>query len=86
MRSIQHPGQPSLMRVAAQQVELEAFDLELPAHMTLMQAVAQSMQGAHAQCATFRTSVGGFEPVSTGMHALAKTPATPWNFATTHPV
>lgn len=86
MRSIQHPGQPSLMRVAAQQVELEAFDLELPAHMTLMQAVAQSMQGIQAQCATFRMSGGGFEPFSYVMPALAKTSAHAVYFSDTYPV
>lgn len=86
MRSIQHPGQPSLMRVAAQQVELEAFDLELPAHMTLMQAVAQSMQGIGAQCATFRMLGGGFEPFSYVMPALAKTSAHAVYFSDTYPV
>jgi predicted DNA-binding protein with PD1-like motif len=86
MRSIQHPGQPSLMRVAAQQVELELFDLELPAHMTLMQAVAQSMQGVQAQCATFRMSGGGFEPFSYVMPALAKTSAHAVYFSDTYPV
>lgn len=86
MRSIQHPGQPSLMRVAAKQVELEAFDLELPANMTLMQAVAQSMQGVQAQCATFRMSGGGFEPFSYVMPALAKTSAHAVYFSDTYPV
>ena len=86
MRSIQHPGQPSAQRVAAQQVELEAFDLELPAHMSLMQAVAQSMQGIQAQCATFRMSGGGFEPFSYVMPALAKTSAHAVYFSDTYPV
>ncbi len=86
MRSIQHPGQPSLMRVAAQQVELEAFDIELPANMTLMQAVTQSMQGVQAQCATFRMSGGGFEPFSYVMPALAKTSAHAVYFSDTYPV
>ena len=86
MRSIQHPGQPSLQRVAAQQVELEPFDLELPAQMTLMQAVAQSMQGIGAQCATFRMQGGGFEPFSYVMPALAKTSAHAVYFSDTYPV
>jgi predicted DNA-binding protein with PD1-like motif len=86
MRSIQHPGQPSHQRVAAQQVELEAFDLELPANMTLMQAVAQSMHGVQAQCATFRMSGGGFEPFSYVMPALAKTSAHAVYFSDTYPV
>ena len=75
MRSIQHPGQPSQQRIAAQQVELEPFSLEIPAHTSLMQAVAQSMQGIGAQCATFRMQGGGFEPFSYVMPALAKTSA-----------
>ena len=86
MRSIQHPGQPSLQRVAAQQVELEPFDLELPAHMSLMQAVAQAMQGIGAQCATFRIQGGGFEPFSYVMPALAKTSAHAVYFSDTYPV
>ncbi|MFZ4709022.1 MAG: PCC domain-containing protein [Zwartia sp.] len=86
MRSIQHPGQPSLQRVAAQQVELEPFELELPGHMSLMQAVAQSMQGLGAQCATFRMSGGGFEPFSYVMPALAKTSAHAVYFSDTYPV
>ena len=86
MRSIQHPGQPSAQRVAAQQVELEPFDLELPAQMTLMQAVAQSMQGIGAQCATFRMQGGGFEPFSYVMPALAKTSAHAVYFSDTYPV
>jgi len=86
MRSIQHPGQPSAQRVAAQQVELEAFDLELPAHMSLMQAVAHSMQGIQAQCATFRMQGGGFEPFSYVMPALAKTSAHAVYFSDTYPV
>ena len=86
MRSIQHPGQPSLGRVAAQQVELKPFDLELPAHMTLMQAVAQSMQGLQTQCATFRLFGGGFEPFSYVMPALAKTSAHAVYFSDTYPV
>nr|MDH4401574.1 hypothetical protein [Burkholderiaceae bacterium] len=86
MRSIQHPGQPSLQRVAAQQVEFEPFDLELPAQMTLMQAVAQSMQGIGAQCATFRMQGGGFEPFSYVMPALAKTSAHAVYFSDTYPV
>jgi len=86
MRSIQHPGQPSPQRVAAQQVELEPFELELPAHMTLMQAVAQSMQGIGAQCATFRMQGGGFEPFSYVMPALAKTSAHAVYFSDTYPV
>jgi len=86
MRSIQHPGQPSAQRVAAQQVELEPFDLELPAHMTLMQAVAQVMQGIEAQCATFSLSGGGFEPFSYVMPALAKTSAHAVYFSDTYPV
>jgi predicted DNA-binding protein with PD1-like motif len=86
MRSIQHPGQPSQQRVAAQQVELEPFSLELPAHMSLMQAVAQSMQGMQAQCATFRMSGGEFEPFSYVMPALAKTSAHAVYFSDTYPV
>ena len=86
MRSIQHPGQPSLQRVAAQQVELEPFELELPGHMSLMQAVAQSMQGIGAQCATFRMQGGGFEPFSYVMPALAKTSAHAVYFSDTYPV
>ena len=86
MRSIQHPGQPSLQRVAAQQVELEPFALELPGHMSLMQAVAQSMQGIGAQCATFRMQGGGFEPFSYVMPALAKTSAHAVYFSDTYPV
>ena len=86
MRSIQHPGQPSPQRVAAQQVELEPFELDLPAHMTLMQAVAQSMQGIGAQCATFRMQGGGFEPFSYVMPALAKTSAHAVYFSDTFPV
>jgi predicted DNA-binding protein with PD1-like motif len=86
MRSIQHPGQPSLGRVAAQQVELKPFDLELPAHMTLMQSVAQSMQGLQAQCATFRLFGGGFEPFSYVMPALAKTSEHAVYFSDTYPV
>ena len=86
MRSIQHPGQPSPQRVAAQQVELESFSLELPAHMTLMQAVAQSMHGLEAHCATFRMSGGGFEPFSYVMPALAKTSAHAVYFSDTYPV
>lgn len=86
MRSIQHPGQPSLGRVAAQQVELKPFDLELPAHMTLMQAVAQSMQGLQTQCATFRLFGGGFEPFSYVMPALAKTSAHAVYFSDTYRV
>lgn len=86
MRSIQHPGQPSAQRVAAQQVELEPFDLKLPAHMTLMQAVAQSMQGIGAQCATFRMSGGGLKPFSYVMPALAKTSAHAVYFSDIYPV
>jgi predicted DNA-binding protein with PD1-like motif len=86
MRSIQHPGQPSPQRVAAQQVELEPFELELPGHMSLMQAVAQSMQGIGAQCATFRMQGGGFEPFSYVMPALAKTSAHAVYFSDTYPV
>lgn len=86
MRSIQHPGQPSAQRVAAQQVELEPFALELPGHMSLMQAVAQSMQGIGAQCATFRMQGGGFEPFSYVMPALAKTSAHAVYFSDTYPV
>ncbi len=86
MRSIQHPGQPSPQRVAAQQVELEPFELDLPAHMTLMQAVAQSMQRIGAQCATFRMQGGGFEPFSYVMPALAKTSAHAVYFSDTYPV
>lgn len=86
MRSIQHPGQPSQQRVAAQQVELEPFSLELPGHMSLMQAVAQSMQGIGAQCATFRMQGGGFEPFSYVMPALAKTSAHAVYFSDTYPV
>jgi predicted DNA-binding protein with PD1-like motif len=86
MRSIQHPGQPSQQRVAAQQVELEPFSLELPAHMTLMQAVAQSMQGIQAQCATFRLAGGGFDSFSYVMPALAKTSAHAVYFSDTYPV
>lgn len=86
MRSIQHPGHPIAQRVAAQQVEIEPFDLELPPHMTLMQAVAQSMQGVQAQCATFRMSGGGFEPFSYVMPALAKTSAHAVYFSDTYPV
>ena len=86
MRSIQHPGQSSLGRVAAQQVELKPFDLELPAHMTLMQAVAQSMQGLQTQCATFRLFGGGFEPFSYVMPALAKTSAHAVYFSDTYSV
>jgi predicted DNA-binding protein with PD1-like motif len=86
MRSIQHPGQPSLQRVAAQQVELEPFELELPGQMSLMQAVAQSMQGIGAQCATFRMQGGGFEPFSYVMPALAKTSAHAVYFSDTYPV
>jgi len=86
MRSIQHPGQPSPQRVAAQQVELEPFSLELPAHMTLMQAVAQSMHGLKAHCATFRMSGGGFEPFSYVMPALAKTSAHAVYFSDTYRV
>jgi predicted DNA-binding protein with PD1-like motif len=86
MRSIQHPGQPSAQRVAVQQVELEPFELELPGHMSLMQAVAQSMQGIGAQCATFRMSGGGFEPFSYVMPALAKTSAHAVYFSDTYPV
>jgi predicted DNA-binding protein with PD1-like motif len=86
MRSIQHPGQPSLQRVAAQQVELEPFALELPGHMSLMQAVAQSMHGIGAQCATFRMQGGGFEPFSYVMPALAKTSAHAVYFSDTYPV
>lgn len=86
MRSIQHPGQPSPQRIAAQQVELEPFELELPARMTLMQAVAQSMQGIGAQCATFRMQGGGFEPFSYVMPALAKTSAHAVYFSDTYPV
>ena len=86
MRSIQHPGQPSPQRVAAQQAELAPFELELPAHMTLMQAVAQSMQGIGAQCATFRMQGGGFEPFSYVMPALAKTSAHAVYFSDTYPV
>ena len=86
MRSIQHPGRPSQQRVAAQQVELEPFSLELPAHMTLMQAVAQSMQGIQAQCATFRLAGGGFESFSYVMPALAKTSAHAVYFSDTYPV
>ena len=86
MRSIQHPGQPSPQRVAAQQVELEPFELDLPAHMTLMQAVAQSMQGIGTQCATFRMQGGGFEPFSYVMPALAKTSAHAVYFSDTYPV
>jgi predicted DNA-binding protein with PD1-like motif len=86
MRSIQHPGQPIAQRVAAQQVELEPFELELPAHMSLMQAVAQSMQGLGAQCATFRLQGGGFEPFSYVMPALAKTSAHAVYFSDTYPV
>ena len=86
MRSIQHPGQPSQQRVAAQQVELEPFSLELPAHMTLMQAVAQSMKGLQAQCATFRLEGGGFDSFSYVMPALAKTSAHAVYFSDTYPV
>jgi predicted DNA-binding protein with PD1-like motif len=86
MRSIQHPGQANAQRIAAQQVELEAFDLELPARLTLMQAVAQSMQSIRAQCATFRLSGGGFEPFSYVMPALAKTSAHAVYFSDTYPV
>ena len=86
MRSIQHPGQPSPQRVAAQQAELAPFELELPAHMTLMQAVTQSMQGIGAQCATFRMQGGGFEPFSYVMPALAKTSAHAVYFSDTYPV
>ncbi len=86
MRSIQHPGQPSPQRVTAQQVELEPFELELPGHMSLMQAVAQSMQGIGAQCATFRMQGGGFEPFSYVMPALAKTSAHAVYFSDTYPV
>jgi len=86
MRSIQHPGQPSQQRIAAQQVELEPFSLEIPANMSLMQAVAQSMQGIGAQCATFRMSGGGFEPFSYVMPALAKTSAHAVYFSDTYPV
>ena len=86
MRSIQHPGQPSPQRVAAQQVELEPFELELPAQMTLMQAVAQSMQDIRAQCAMFRLQGGGFEPFSYVMPALAKTSAHAVYFSDTYPV
>ena len=86
MRSIQHPGQPSPQRIAAQQVELEPFELELPSHMTLMQAVAQSLQGIGAQCATFRMQGGGFEPFSYVMPALAKTSAHAVYFSDTYPV
>jgi predicted DNA-binding protein with PD1-like motif len=86
MRSIQHPGQPSLQRVAAQQVELEPFELELPGRMSLMQAVAQSMQCIGAQCATFRMQGGGFEPFSYVMPALAKTSAHAVYFSDTYPV
>ncbi len=86
MRSIQHPGQPSAQRVAVQQVELEPFELELPRHMSLMQAVAQAMQGIGAQCATFRMQGGGFEPFSYVMPALAKTSAHAVYFSDTYPV
>jgi len=86
MRSIQHPGQPNQERVAAQQVELEPFSLELPAHMTLMQAVAQSMQDIQAQCATFRLEGGGFDSFSYVMPALAKTVAHAVYFSDTYPV
>ena len=86
MRSIQHPGQPSQQRIAAQQVELEPFSLEIPAHTSLMQAVAQSMQGIGAQCATFRMQGGGFEPFSYVMPALAKTSAHAVYFSDTYPV
>ncbi|MEI8399847.1 MAG: DUF296 domain-containing protein [Alcaligenaceae bacterium] len=86
MRSIQHPGQPSPRRIAAQQVELEAFSLELPARMTLMQAVAQSMHAIQAQSATFRLAGGGFEPFSYVMPALAKTSAHAVYFSDTYPV
>jgi predicted DNA-binding protein with PD1-like motif len=54
--------------------------------MSLMQAVAQSMQGIGAQCATFRMQGGGFEPFSYVMPALAKTSAHAVYFSDTYPV
>ena len=48
MRSIQHPGQPDILRLAAQSVETQAFDVELPVGLSLLQSVTQSLAGLGA--------------------------------------
>jgi len=86
MRSIQHPGQPDVQRLAAQSVETQAFDLELPAGLSLLETVAQAMAALNTSSAAFRLSGGGFESFSYVMPALSKTPAHAVYFSDTYSV
>ncbi len=86
MRSIQHPGQPDILRLAAQSVETQAFDVELPVGLSLLQSVTQSLAGLGASCAALRLSGGGFESFSYVMPALSKTPAHAVYFSDTYSV